>query len=54
MPTRKGKFGIGDAVALVGFGVFAVGLWWIYPPASLLFSGAALVAVGMLMPSPRR
>jgi fatty acid desaturase len=47
MPILK-KY-VSDGLVAVGLSAFAVGLWWIYPPACLLFSGAALVAVGMLM-----
>ncbi len=44
-----------DVAVAAGLALFATGLWWIYPPASLLFMGAALVAVGMLMGrEPRR
>lgn len=35
---------------LVGIGLllFAVGLWWIWPPLSLVFVGAVLATAGLV------
>lgn len=37
-----------EACAIVGVGLFAVGLWLIYPPASLLFTGLILTTPFLL------
>jgi len=39
---------LSDVLIGIGLLTFSVGVWFIYPPASLLFIGAALCAVGFL------
>jgi hypothetical protein len=34
-----------DLAGVAGVVTVAAGLWWIYPPAAVIFSGLAIVAV---------
>ena len=43
-----GLFDLRDVLALVGMGLVAVGLWWIYPPAALIAGGVSLTAIAVL------
>lgn len=36
----------GDLFALIGVSICGWGLWWIYPPLTLLLVGGYLIAVG--------
>lgn len=36
-----------DFLILAGLVVVGAGLWWIYPPAALVFGGVALIVLGM-------
>jgi hypothetical protein len=36
-----------DFLIVAGVVVVGVGLWWMYPPAALIFGGVALIALGM-------
>jgi len=38
-----------DAAGILGLALIAVGLWWIYPPASLIYAGLAIVFVCWLV-----
>lgn len=40
---------IRDTLNLAGFAAVLTGLWWIYPPLSLIIGGAALVGLGLLL-----
>jgi len=36
-----------DALQVAGLAVAAVGLWLLFPPAGVIFAGAALVLIGL-------
>ena len=36
-----------DLVFLAGVGLVGIGLWWAWPPAALIWSGAVLVTLGI-------
>ena len=43
------KASFADVLALSGFGTFALGLWLVYPPASVMFAGAMQFALGVVL-----
>ena len=46
--------GLNDVVGLVGLGLLAYGLWWIYWPLAFVVPGAVLTAVALIGAWPRR
>jgi hypothetical protein len=38
-----------DLAAVAGLTIVAVGLWWIYPPAGVIFTGLAVVAIAWMV-----
>lgn len=38
---------VADALALTGFALVCVGLWWIWPPLALIVGGIAVCASGV-------
>jgi len=43
----KIHFDVGDALIIIGGGMVGIGLWLIYPPASLIILGAAITWLGI-------
>jgi hypothetical protein len=38
---------VDDALLVAGGALFTVGVWWLYPPAALMFGGGFLAALGV-------
>lgn len=38
---------IADLIAAAGITLITVGLWWVYPPASMIFLGGAIVLIAV-------
>ena len=53
-PSRRSPVGLNDVVGLVGLGLLAYGLWWIYWPLAFVVPGAVLTAVALIGAWPRR
>ena len=43
----KDKFGIRDALLLIGAGVLFYGIFLIYPPAAYIVAGAGFIYMGL-------
>jgi len=41
-----------DILAIIGVAFIARGLWWVFPPVSLIFVGAVLVFVSLRLARP--
>jgi hypothetical protein len=39
-------------LALVGFALLILGLWWIWPPLALIVAGLGLIALGFFREVP--
>jgi len=50
--SDKARVFAGDVFVVLGTVSLAVGLWWIYPPVSLVVVGVLFVAVGIRITSP--
>ena len=43
----KDKFGIKDALLIIGAAGLFYGIWLIFPPAAYIVAGAGLIFIGM-------
>lgn len=50
----SGRFDRWDALALLGVGVIASGVGWIYPPAGVILAGLGAMACAVLGALTRR
>jgi fatty acid desaturase len=38
-----------DVLGISGLLTFALGLWWVYPPASVIFAGTVQFVLGLIL-----